>query len=85
MSTTYKRGRNEHNDPVLTITVTGAHDIFRLNWNHLHAQCEFSDAARDTYAWLRRVMGAGRFDYLDKSLTGGKAKPYSMRRRRERV
>lgn len=79
MSTEYQRSRNEHGDPVLTITVTGSHDIFRLNWNLLHAQCEFSDAARKTYQWLRRVMGAANYDYLDQSLTGGKTKRYAVR------
>lgn len=83
MSAEYRRTRNQHGDPVLIITVTGSHDIFRLNWNLLHAQCEFSAEARGTYRWLRRVMGAGPFDYLDKSLTGGKAKRYAMRVRRE--
>ena len=83
MATTYRRTRNKHGDPVLHITVTGAHDIFRLNWNLLHAQCEFSAAARKTYQWLRRSMGAPSFDYLDKSLTGGKAKRYAMRPRKE--
>jgi len=84
VSADYRRTTNEHGDQVLTITVTGAHDIFRLNWNLLHAQCEFSASARDTYRWLRRAMGAGRFDYLDKQLTGGKAKPWAMRVRGER-
>lgn len=80
MTTEYKRGRDQHGTPVLTITITGAHDIFRLNWALLHAQCEFSEAASKTYQWLRRVMGADRFDNVDRSLTGGKAKRYSIRR-----
>ncbi len=85
MSAECRRSRNQHGDPVLTITVTGSHDIYRLNWNLLHAQCEFSEAARATYQWLRRVMGAGPFDGLDKALTGGKAKVYAVRRRSERL
>lgn len=79
MSAEYRRTRNQHGDPVLHITVTGAHDIYRLNWNLLHAQCEFSEAARGTYRWLRRVMGAPSFDHLDQMLTHGKAKRYAVR------
>lgn len=81
MATEYKRRTNEFGDPILTITVTGSHDIYRLNWNLLHAQCEFSEGARKTYRWLRRSMGAKYFDHLDQSLTGGKAKRYAVRPR----
>lgn len=79
MSATYQRARNEHGDLVLTITVVGWHDIFRLTWNHLHAQVEFSADARKTFQWMRRALGAKQFDAIDRSLTGGKVRPYSIR------
>lgn len=78
MSTEYKRTTNHHGDQVLVITVTGWHDIFRLSYSLLHAQVEFSAAARDTFRWLRRRLGADAFDRVDQSLTGGKVKPYAM-------
>ncbi len=79
MSTTTERTRNEHGDPVLTITVVGFYDIFRLSWNLLGAQVEFSEQARKTFQWMRRSLGASRFDEFDQSMTGGKTRPYSIR------
>jgi hypothetical protein len=83
MSAEYRRTRNKHGDPVLVITVTGWHDIFRLNWNLLHAQCEFSASARQTFRWMRRCLGAKRYDAFDQSMTGGKTRAYSIRRKRQ--
>ena len=80
MSVAYTRGRNEHGDGVLIITVTGWHDIYRLTFNHLNAQSEFFEGACKTFKWMRRAVGAPNFDALDKSLTGGRAKRYSTRR-----
>ena len=82
MSAIFKHSRDEHGDPVLTITVTGWHDIFRLQWNLLHAQCEFSAAARKSCQWMRRSLGAARYDTFDQSMTGGKTIAYSIRPRR---
>ena len=79
--TEYERKRNEHGDPVLVITITGWHDIFRLNWNLLHAQCEFSAAARKTFQWMRKSIGAKRYDEFDQSMTGGKTRRYAIRPR----
>lgn len=81
--TEYLRTRNEHGDPVLIITVTGWHDIFRLNWNLLHAQVEFSAAASKTFQWMRRSIGAAHYDAFDQSMTGGKTRRYSIRPKRE--
>ena len=82
MSTITKRSRDKNGDPVLTITVTGFHDIFRLSWNLLHAQVEFSAEARRTFQWIRRSLGASRYDTFDQSMTGGKTIAYSIPRRR---
>lgn len=83
MSTEYKRSRNKHGDPVLTITVTGFHDIFRLSFAMLHAQVEFSEAARKSFQWMRRSLGASRCDAFDQSMTGGKTRRYAIRPKRE--
>lgn len=82
MSAEFKHSRNKHGDPVLTITVVGFHDIFRLQWNLLHAQVEFSAAARKSFQWMRRSLGAARYDAFDQSMTGGKTKRYAIRPRR---
>lgn len=82
MSTEFKHSRNQHGDPVLTITVVGFHDIFRLQWNLLHAQVEFSAAARKTFQWMRRSLGPARYDAFDQSMTGGKTRRYAIRPRR---
>lgn len=84
MSADFKHSRNQHGDPVLTITVTGWHDIFRLQWNLLHAQVEFSAAARKSFQWMRRSLGAKRYDTFDQSMTGGKTIAYSIRPKAER-
>lgn len=78
---TWTRTRNEHGDPVLTITIVGWHDIFRLCWNLLHAQVEFSAESRKVFQWMRRSLGAKRYDEFDRSMTGGKTKQYAIRPR----
>lgn len=82
MAAEFKHSRNRHGDPVLTITVVGWHDIFRLQWNLLHAQCEFSEAARKSFQWMRRCLGPARYDAFDQSMTGGKTRRYSIRPKR---
>ena len=82
MSAHFKHSRSRDGEPVLTITVTGWHDIFRLQWNLLHAQMEFSAAARKSFQWMRRSLGAAKYDAFDKSMTGGKTIAYSIRPRR---
>jgi len=60
----------EHGDPRLTITLTGAHDLFRFAVNMLDDQCEFSRAGRQSLAQLRDHLGADRFDSWARSMLG---------------
>lgn len=75
------RTRNSGGDPVWTITVTGWHDIFRLAWNLVHCQVEFVKHGSKALQWQRQANGAESFDRFDQSMTGGKAKRWSIRTR----
>lgn len=65
-------GENEHGEAVATITVTGVHDIYRLHINLMSAQIEFGAVARRCFVWMRKRMGAKKFDEFDRSLGGGR-------------
>ena len=66
------------NEVVLTITITGAHDIYRFAHMMLYGQVEFSARARKIIAALKRRMDS-RWAYLDRSMGGwqvrGERKP----------
>lgn len=81
MSIETRHARNRHGDPVLTITITGWHDIFRTSWNFCHDQVEFVDKGSKALQWMRRSLGAKKYDAFDKSMTGGKSKRWSIRPR----
>ena len=65
-------GEDEYGNPVATITVTGMSDIYRLQINMMGAQIEFGALARKCFVWMRKRMGAKKFDEFDRSLTGGR-------------
>ncbi|MFT3873458.1 MAG: hypothetical protein QM714_12575 [Nocardioides sp.] len=81
MSAAYKHTRNAAGDPVWVITITGWHDIFRMAWNLVHCQVEFCEAGAKALQWMRGATGAESFDRFDQSMTGGKAKRWSIRPR----
>lgn len=56
-------------DTVLTITITGEHDIYRLAHHLLKGQVEFSDRARTILGTMKRRNRAA-WDYLDRQLGG---------------
>lgn len=58
-------------DPVLTITVTGGSDIFRLSHHLMKGQIEFGKLAREIFVWLRRRWGVRAFRRVDQEMTGG--------------
>lgn len=68
--TTYRHSRNQHGEPVFTITLIGWHDIFRFSANMLDQQCEFMAAGSKALQWCRRSLGASRFEAMNKSLSG---------------
>ncbi|HZM83804.1 MAG TPA: hypothetical protein VFC19_49430 [Candidatus Limnocylindrales bacterium] len=63
-------GEDEYGNPVATITVSGWQDIYRLQINMMHAQIEFGSLARKCFVWMRKRMGAKKFDEFDRSLGG---------------
>jgi hypothetical protein len=66
-----RRGSGEHpSELVLTITVTGAHDIYRFAHHLLFGQVEFVELGQKIIDQLRRRMGRGRWSYIDRSMGG---------------
>ena len=45
---------NEHDVPTITITLTGAHEIYRFAHHMEYGQCEFADAGRKIINRLKR-------------------------------
>lgn len=72
---------NGNGDPVLTIRITGFHDIFRLAWNLIHAQIEFMEIGRHGMRYTARSLGKGRFAAMDKSMTGGEVVKHGYQKR----
>lgn len=83
MSHTIELTKNEHGEPVVNFQVVGGHDIMRWLFHMLHGQVEFGRDAQTILQKLRRKWGAKNFDAFDKTLTGGKMRMYSIRRKRE--
>lgn len=67
---TYRHYRNQHGEPVWTITIVDWHDIFRFSVNMLEQQCEFITAGSKALQWCRRSLGRSRFEQLNNSLSG---------------
>lgn len=59
---------SEHGDPVLTIKVTGIHDIYRLAYNLTYDQVEFCEQGHSILRKLKRRLGKQRYlvllDYM---------------------
>jgi hypothetical protein len=60
----------EGGDPVLTITVTGTHDIFRLAHHMERGQCEFARAGQRIKEKLRRRIGLHNYGALVDYMLG---------------
>lgn len=63
---------NAADEPVLTVTVTGHHDVFRFAWAMAHLQCDFSDVGRRIAGSLKRHMGVERFREIHEHFTSNK-------------
>ena len=70
MTTTYHHTRNRNGEPVWVIKVTGWHDIYRVAAFFIYQQCEFIAAGAKALQWLRRDMGARRFEALNETMAG---------------
>ena len=73
--------RNKAGDPVWVITITGWHDIFRMAWNPSIVRSSSAAPEAGPCKWMRRSVGVSQLRPLDESMTGGKAKRWSTRRR----
>lgn len=63
--------KDEHpSELVLTITITGAHDIYRFAHHMLTGQVEFCGRGIAILSTLKRRMGKWRWNYMDRSLGG---------------
>lgn len=71
--------KNEHGEPVLTVTVTGFHDAYRFADGMTRLQCEFAHHGRNRIASLRRLCSRENWeaamDYFHGSGTRGYEAP----------
>lgn len=73
MSIDIKSGRRGDRGPselTLTVTVTGATDVFRFAVNMLDDQVEICQLGRIALVELGEAMGADRFDTMARSMLG---------------
>jgi hypothetical protein len=62
--------KNEHGEPVLTVTVTGAYDVVRFANVMRHGQVEFGDSGRQAHARVQRIIGTRNWNRLHETLFG---------------
>jgi hypothetical protein len=70
MSTEKRVTFDAEGQPVVTLTISGWHDVFRFAWAMGHLQCESADTARRIGGSLRRKLGAERFGEMNQRFTG---------------
>lgn len=75
MSVEHKFNRHSSTDEhpaelVLTITITGAHDIYRFSHHMLTGQVEFGARGKKIIAALKRRMATGQWQYMDRAMGG---------------
>lgn len=71
MSTDKRVTFNEHGEPVVTVTILGWDDAFRLSWALAHLQCDFADVGRRIGSSLRRKLGAVRWREMHARYSSG--------------
>lgn len=64
--------QNKHGEPVMTIRVTGAAEIFRHAYYMAHGPVEHLSFAMRAFRYLRRRWGIAKFRKHDQRITGGK-------------
>jgi hypothetical protein len=64
--------QNQHGEPVMTIRVTGAGEIFRFAYYMAHGPVDHLTHALRAFRYLRRHWGKQAFAEHDKRITGGK-------------
>ncbi|WP_406083077.1 hypothetical protein OHA01_26215 [Micromonospora zamorensis] len=76
--------RDAHGDPVLTIRVTGAHDMYRVAEHLATAQSDIQPHGRRVFPYLWKFLGGSRFTAFDKSMNNGWAVERGLHRRQRR-
>ncbi len=69
MSTSKRLATTEHG-PVLTITIEGHHDIYRITHALARAQCDFADLSRRIRRSHEKQLGPERMAQLDGYFNG---------------
>jgi hypothetical protein len=62
--------RNEHGDPVLTITVTGTSDVYRIGWYLQRAAVDHASLGRRIHRSMKRLIGAANFRFIERQMHG---------------
>lgn len=65
-----------HQDPVLTLKVTGDPEMFRYAYYLAHGPVDTLHLARKVFRYLHRRWGHDRFVEHDRRITGGKVVGY---------
>lgn len=74
----HRLSRNEHGEPVLTITLVGWHSIHRFAYNLLGHQCEFAEMGRKILRSHRRTVGKQAWQRLWAVYHGERDKPMTF-------
>jgi hypothetical protein len=83
MSAKYRASRNEHDEPVVTITLVGGHDIHRFAYNLLSQQVEFAEMGRNILKGQRRRMGKKAWDRMWRVFHGDSKPPMTFSWKRD--
>jgi hypothetical protein len=81
--TGYRYSRNEHGEPVVTITLVGWHVIHRFAYNLLSHQIEFARMGTDILRVQRRRIGRERWGLIWRMYHGEHSKPMTFRWKRD--
>lgn len=71
MSVSKRLTRDKHGTPILTITVAGPHDIYRLSRHMLSGQVEFCELGHRSLRSLRKLLGRERYAAMENYFNGG--------------
>jgi hypothetical protein len=70
MAVEKRLSRDKFGQPVLTVRVVGAHDIYRLSRHLLYGQVEFGELGQRALRSLRRQMGRARYALMEDYFAG---------------
>jgi hypothetical protein len=74
----YRATRNEHGEPVVTITLVGWHEIHRFAYNLLKHQCEFAEMGRKILKYQRKAIGREQWNRIWAMYHGEHDKPMTF-------